>query len=218
MARKFKDFVTRDRPKKRGPRKHKKSLSKSEKTSKKIKTLQRPRKRLMEIVKHFKMPIQVRIEYIEAQLENVDADYFIDIIDKNISEKTSYKTNVKAEMTDWRLFNHDPKFLDIVTKGICDTKIQLPPQSKILVKESWGIKVKKGEGTLLHNHRADIISGILYLNDCPSSFINFPEIELKTKPTKGKLLFFTGTLNHETASLQDEIKYAIPFNLTEHPI
>jgi hypothetical protein len=30
MAKKFKDFVVRDKPKKRGPRKHKKSLSKSE--------------------------------------------------------------------------------------------------------------------------------------------------------------------------------------------
>jgi len=34
MARKFKDFVERDQPKKRGPRKHKKSLNKSEKRQK----------------------------------------------------------------------------------------------------------------------------------------------------------------------------------------
>ena len=34
MAKKFKDFVVRDKPKKRGPRKHKKSLSKSEKRQK----------------------------------------------------------------------------------------------------------------------------------------------------------------------------------------
>jgi len=37
MARKFKDFVTRDKPKKRGPRKHKKSLSKNEKRQKRLK-------------------------------------------------------------------------------------------------------------------------------------------------------------------------------------
>tara|TARA_R110001606_G_scaffold226232_1_gene374358 strand:+ start:243 stop:374 length:132 start_codon:yes stop_codon:yes gene_type:complete len=35
MARKFKDFVVRDRPKKRGPRQHKKSLNKNEKRQKK---------------------------------------------------------------------------------------------------------------------------------------------------------------------------------------
>ena len=34
MARKFKDFVVRDKPKKRGPRKHKKSLNKNEKRQK----------------------------------------------------------------------------------------------------------------------------------------------------------------------------------------
>ena len=34
MARKFKDFVVRDKPKKRGPRQHKKSLNKSEKRQK----------------------------------------------------------------------------------------------------------------------------------------------------------------------------------------
>jgi hypothetical protein len=34
MARKFKDFVVRDRPKKRGPRQHKKNLNKNEKRQK----------------------------------------------------------------------------------------------------------------------------------------------------------------------------------------
>ena len=37
MAKKFKDHTTRDKPKKRGPRKHKKSLSKSEKRQKRTK-------------------------------------------------------------------------------------------------------------------------------------------------------------------------------------
>jgi|TARA_R110000803_G_scaffold120134_1_gene188320 hypothetical protein len=36
MARKFKSFETRDKPKKRGPRQHKKSLNKSEKRQKKM--------------------------------------------------------------------------------------------------------------------------------------------------------------------------------------
>ena len=34
MARKFKDFVVRDKPKKRGPRQHKKNLNKAEKRQK----------------------------------------------------------------------------------------------------------------------------------------------------------------------------------------
>jgi hypothetical protein len=34
MARKFKDFVERDQPRKRGARKHKKNLNKSEKRQK----------------------------------------------------------------------------------------------------------------------------------------------------------------------------------------
>jgi len=34
MAKKFKSFETRDQPKKRGPRKHKKSLNKNEKRQK----------------------------------------------------------------------------------------------------------------------------------------------------------------------------------------
>ena len=37
MAKKFKSFQTRDKPKKRGPRQHKKSLNKSEKRQKKQK-------------------------------------------------------------------------------------------------------------------------------------------------------------------------------------
>ena len=35
MAKKFKSFETRDKPRKRGPRKHKKSQNKSEKRQKK---------------------------------------------------------------------------------------------------------------------------------------------------------------------------------------
>jgi len=37
VAKKFKSFQTRDKPKKRGPRQHKKSLNKSEKRQKKQK-------------------------------------------------------------------------------------------------------------------------------------------------------------------------------------
>ena len=37
MAKKFKSFETRDKPKKRGPRKHKKSLNKDEQRPKRTK-------------------------------------------------------------------------------------------------------------------------------------------------------------------------------------
>jgi len=37
MAKKFKDFAVRDKPKKRGPRQHKKSLNKAEKRQKRTK-------------------------------------------------------------------------------------------------------------------------------------------------------------------------------------
>ena len=36
MARKFKDHIVRDKPKKRGPRQHKKSLNKSERRQRKM--------------------------------------------------------------------------------------------------------------------------------------------------------------------------------------
>ena len=36
MAKKFKSFETRDKPRKRGPRQHKKSLNKSEKRQKNL--------------------------------------------------------------------------------------------------------------------------------------------------------------------------------------
>jgi len=36
MARKFKSFETRDKPKKRGPRQHKKNLNKSERRQRKM--------------------------------------------------------------------------------------------------------------------------------------------------------------------------------------
>jgi hypothetical protein len=43
MAKKFKDHVVRDKPKKRGSRQHKKSLNKNEKTTKAHTSLQGPR-------------------------------------------------------------------------------------------------------------------------------------------------------------------------------
>jgi len=43
MAKKFKSFETRDKPKKRGPRQHKKSLNKNEKRQKISTKVQRPR-------------------------------------------------------------------------------------------------------------------------------------------------------------------------------
>jgi|TARA_R100001460_G_scaffold16215_1_gene35554 hypothetical protein len=159
---------------------------------------------------------KVEVDYIfmSGIIEDVDSEYFIKRIDEGVSENNnlSFRTNVKGFHTNFHYFNNDKKFMVILSRILnqLDTlKYKFRPFS---LREAWGIKLGLSNYTQIHDHCSQYLSGVLYLNDSKQELI-FPAIDQKVKPVKGRFVVFSSFLEHHTyRNLEDEYKYAIPFN------
>ena len=158
--------------------------------------------------------IDVDYIFMSGTIENIDSEYFINRINEGISsnDNLSFKTNVKGFHTNFRFFNEDKKFIEILSRILnqLDTlKYQFRPFN---LREAWGIKLGLSNYTQPHDHYSQYLSGVVYLNDSKQELI-FPEINQKIKPSIGRFVVFSSFLKHHTLrSLEDEYKYAIPFN------
>jgi len=164
----------------------------------------------MSIRKIIEKKVPIYVWLYECQLNNIDINYFINKIDNNLCDKASYATNVKGGMTDWKLFNKDPKFHEI----ILESQRVLKVGQKVQIIDSWGIKVENGGHTSIHNHEPSWGSGIFYLTDSNTP-LYFPDLDIEIETKKGTFLIWSGILNHGTERLKDETKYAIAFNLSQ---
>ena len=103
----------------------------------------------------------------------------------------------------------DFKIISQMITSFIDSKIKLPQYD---LHEAWGVRTSLFENTKKHDHKGMELSGILYLNDS-NQHTYFPELDLKIKPKKGKLVLFDPTLKHYSKpGLEQEFKYAIAFN------
>ena len=167
---------------------------------------------MYKVEKHIERKIEKGVFFFELKFD-VHAKYFIDKIEEGIksSTKINYKTNVDGGMTTWNYFVNDLDFKIIsqMITSFIDSKIKLPQYD---LHEAWGVRTSLFENTKKHDHKGMELSGILYLNDS-NQHTYFPELDLKIKPKKGKLVLFDPTLKHYSKpGLEQEFKYAIAFN------
>ena len=147
-------------------------------------------------------------------IEDVDSEYFIKQIDKGITENDSlnFRTNVKGFHTSFHYFNNDRKFMVILSRILNQLETLKYKFRPFSLREAWGIKLGLSNYTQIHDHCSQYLSGVLYLNDSKQELM-FPAIDQKVKPVKGRFVVFSSFLEHHTfRSLEDEYKYAIPFN------
>jgi len=166
------------------------------------------------ILKHIERQVDKSAILFELKL-NIEASYFIDKIENNLKNKNlKNQTNVKADMTNWCVFNNDTNLIKTITNGLTELSENFVFK-KLGVENSWGIKKSYGDKTIRHNHRGSEYSGVLYLSD-ESPPVIFPEMKIVIKPRSGTLILFDGFLDHLSPPNQsNDIKYAIAFNL-EH--
>tara|TARA_Y100001937_G_scaffold107421_1_gene150054 strand:+ start:221 stop:745 length:525 start_codon:yes stop_codon:yes gene_type:complete len=170
---------------------------------------------LKQINKIIQRSIKQDVFFHEITLE-IDDKYFISEIERKITKSLlHYKTSVMGKMTTWDAFNNDKNFLKVLNYGLQSLKDHISYEA-VFLKSAWGIKIEKNGYSKKHNHHGSVYSGILYLNDVDQE-IFFPDLSLAIKPKKGTFITFSSCLQHYTNPHQnDEIKYAIPFNLNYH--
>ena len=169
----------------------------------------------MEIQKHFNRKVLQEYFFIEGTID-IDCDYFITKIKEGVNQQNAlnYKTNINGKMTSWIYFNEDIHFIEIMQKfnNYVDDNYNI---QKYYLLDSWGFCVGKNEHTKFHSHTRCLWSGVIYLNDSDQT-LDFPQINIKVKPEKGKFALFSSFLEHGCKkNLNDSFKWGLSFNNTE---
>mgnify|MGYP003674683529 FL=1 len=150
---------------------------------------------------------------------NIDENYFINKIEEGIKYSSlNFKTNVVGQMTEWKFFRGDKKFIEIIFKFLDYLDNNKITKEAYFLKEAWGIKESFGGYTKEHNHFPSYLSGSIYLNN-HSQKLYFPDIKKEVEPKKGTFVLFSSFLKHYTnRNNTNKSKYALAFNFDYTPI
>ena len=141
---------------------------------------------------------EIYITYIKNE-EEMNKN-IIDTIDKEVG-KNDYNTNVKAQMTDWEMFDYPGfnKLSSILIKLIKGLGAHKKCKNvKFEIVDMWGCKYKSNEETLTHDHWPSVWSLAYYLyppKNC--SELIFTEFNHVVKPEHGMLVIFPGYYKHQ---------------------
>ena len=169
------------------------------------------------------MPLKGLLTTYEIRIDDPIMDKEIKkVIDKK-GDRQNHKTNVKAQMTEWKMWN-EPGF-----KQLADIAINLAKKAStdkhmrevnLRLSNLWGMKYKSGEEAIPHDHWPALWSFAYYLNapkDAPGLF--FPDLGEQggeRKLEKGLLVMFEGYIRHAVRKSKFKgYRYVVSGNLYE---
>ena len=156
------------------------------------------------IIKKFIIDNDVLIEKLKNEIEKA-------INQKKINNDTYVKS---SNMTSFHYFIDDEgkKLFDIFKENYL---------SEYSISECWGIKYKKGEEALKHDHsrkfnevRSDgvcDVSGVIYLTNSKTG-LYFDDLDIIEKAEKGKVIIFSNNTTHSVPKVEEDGRYVISFN------
>jgi len=169
------------------------------------------------------MPLKGWITTYESKINDPKMDKQIKkVIDKQ-GDRQDHKTNVKAQMTEWRM-QHEQGFKQLADIAInIAKKVSLNKYNRDVnfkLTNLWGMKYKSEEVAMAHDHWPALWSFAYYLNapkDAPGLF--FPDMgeqggERKLEP--GLLIMFEGHIKHAVRQAKYKgYRYVVSGNLHE---
>ena len=149
------------------------------------------------------LPLKGFITTFECKLNEPEMDKQIKKIIDKYGDRQNHKTNVKAQMTEWKMWNElGFEKLSIIVLDISKqiSKVKYNNPINTMLTDLWGVKYKSGEMTTPHAHWPSLWSFVYYINapkNAPGLF--FPDMgeqggERKIEP--GLLIFFEGHIKH----------------------
>ena len=116
---------------------------------------------------------------------------------EDISFNMSYKTNVKAQMSDWYITTPS---LEVIKKLVCDILLKYEPSLsnyRLFFPDCWISSYNKGEFAEFHDHALTPYS-FVYFVKCPkgSSPLLVGDRKKRIKAEEGKIVIFPGCLWH----------------------
>ena len=116
---------------------------------------------------------------------------------EDISFNMSYKSNVKAQMSDWYITTPS---LEVIKKLVLDILLKYEPSLsnyRLFFPDCWIARYNKGEFAQIHQHALAPYS-FVYFVKCPkgSSPLVVGDRKKRIKAEEGKMVIFPGWLAH----------------------
>ena len=172
----------------------------------------------------FKMKLPIH-EVNLLETKKIDTNTNNRLIQKILTypDVMKHKTNVKANMTDWRMHMKDDDFNKVSTiaenvaktmrygsthvDGDTHTVKNKGQSPRLMTDECWGASYSKGEFTQEHNHWPALWSWCYYLQvPKGSSPLVFTEAGIAFEPKVGDLVVFSGQAQHSVPPCECEEK------------
>lgn len=124
-------------------------------------------------------------------------DAFMDEIN-DIEWCNSYRTNVGAKMSDWKIESDNiTKIYEWVIKILKDTYDHDGSINSLNLHESWYAKYDVGDRTKVHDHKFSSWSFVYYINAPEgASSLYFPTSNKEIKCIPGRVVVFPGNVEH----------------------
>ena len=173
-------------------------------------------------IKRKDLPLKGFITTFESKLNEPEMDKQIKKVIDKYGDRQNHKTNVKAQMTEWKMWDN-PGFNALAVKvlKICQmvSKEKYNANIEPILNNLWGMNYTSEEYTLKHDHWPSLWSFVYYV-DVPQNApgLSFPQEdskEIEIKVHNGLLLMFEGHLKHQVNSKKfSGNRYVVSGNLT----
>ena len=117
-----------------------------------------------------------------------------------LGDTQNSKTNVKALMTNWWIWEDSNIFNNLLDNIIRTLRINLPLDPKIYdlkLIDCWGAIYKEGDYTISHTHYPSNLSFVYYLTDSSQTPLIFSKSNFTIFPKINELIIFPGEMFHE---------------------
>ena len=163
------------------------------------------------------------ISIFECELNETEMNKNIKKVIDDYGDRQNYQTNIKAQMTDWKMWNK-PGFnhLTNIVLDICKkiSSLKLKKEKKNLVLHNlWGMKYKSNDYAVEHDHWPSLWSFVYYLKvPKGASGLFFSELEdgIEIDVKSGLLVLFDGNLKHSVKpGVFKGYRYVVSGNIKE---
>ena len=174
-------------------------------------------------IKRKDLPLKSFITLFECKLNEPEMNKQIKKVIDKYGDRQNHKTNVKAQMTEWKMW-HEPGF-----KKLADIAINVAKKASIdkhmrdvnlKLTNLWGMKYKSDEETIPHDHWPALWSFAYYLNTPKSApglfFPDMGEQGGERKLESGLFVMFEGHIRHAVRKTKFKgYRYVVSGNLHE---
>lgn len=137
----------------------------------------------------------------------------------NLGDKQNNKTNVKAIMSSYKIWEESRMFDTLINKIGNTLALNIPPEPNFMhsLGDCWGAIYKKDSFTDLHQHGLNNFSFVYYLKaSSKSSPLEFPLSNYIVQPKDDLLVIFPSFLPHSVPKqIEDEDRICIAGNFKE---